>query len=248
MYRLNGQLIVSPSDLTDHVACRHLTRLELAVLEGELERPENSDPHLALIAQKGIEHEAAALAVLRDRGLEVTEIEVEGNSEAGLRAAEDATLAAMAAGVDIVYQATFFDGRWRAHADFLRRVETPRGDWDWSYEVIDSKLARTARPYHVLQLCAYCEQLERLQGCAPAQMYLLLGTGEEQAFRVKDYAAYYRRVRDGFLASLSVADDTYPEPVEHCSICDWNERCAAVRRRDDHLSLVANIRRAAPLR
>lgn len=243
MYRLNGQLIVSPSDLTDHVACRHLTRLELAVLERELERPENGDPHLALIAQKGIEHEAAQLAVLRDRGLELTEIEVEDNSEVGLRAAEDATLAAMAAGVDIVYQATFFDGRWRAHADFLRRVETPHGHWGWSYEVIDTKLACTAKPYHVLQLCAYCEQLERLQGCTPNQMYLLLGTGEEQAFRVKDYAAYYRRVRDGFLASLNVAEDTYPEPVEHCSVCDWNERCAAVRRRDDHLSLVANIRR-----
>ncbi|HLH66961.1 MAG TPA: hypothetical protein VKV27_14785 [Solirubrobacteraceae bacterium] len=50
-------------------------------------------------------------------------------------------------------------------------------------------------------------------------------------------------MRDGFLASLSVAEHTYPEPVEHCSICDWNERCTAVRRRDDHLSLVANIRR-----
>ncbi|HLH66960.1 MAG TPA: hypothetical protein VKV27_14780 [Solirubrobacteraceae bacterium] len=116
---------------------------------------------------------------MRDRGLEVTEIEVKDHSEAGLRAAEDATLAAMAAGVDIVYQATFFDGRWRAHADFLRRVATPRGHWDWSYEVIDTKLARTAKPYHVLQLCAYCEQLERLQGCTPHQVHLLLGTGEE---------------------------------------------------------------------
>ena len=32
-----------------------------------------------------------------------------------------------------------------------------------------------------------------------------------------------------------------PEPVEHCAICRWNERCADRRRRDDDLSLIAGI-------
>ena len=32
---------------------------------------------------------------------------------------------AMAAGADVVYQATFFDGKWVGYADFLLRVERP---------------------------------------------------------------------------------------------------------------------------
>ena len=37
--------------------------------------------------------------------------------------------------------------------------------------------------------------------------------------------------------------ETYPEPVEHCRICDWSTVCDAQWRKDDHLSLVANITR-----
>jgi uncharacterized protein len=36
---------------------------------------------------------------------------------------------------------------------------------------------------------------------------------------------------------------TYPEPVEHCSVCRWFKECDGRRRADDHLSLVAGIRR-----
>ena len=43
-----------------------------------------------------------------------------------------------------IYQATFFDGRWRGHADFLLRVDRrePQRLGDWHYEVADTKLAR----------------------------------------------------------------------------------------------------------
>ncbi len=41
---------------------------------------------------------------------------------------------------------------------------------------------------------------------------------------------------------------TYPEPVEHCGVCRWESHCAARREADDHLSLVANIRRSQRMR
>ena len=40
------------------------------------------------------------------------------------------------------------------------------------------------------------------------------------------------------------APPPYPYPVEHCAYCDWWARCRDRRRADDHLSLVAGIRRA----
>ena len=34
MQRLDGQLVMSPTDLTHHQECRHLTRLDLGVAAG----------------------------------------------------------------------------------------------------------------------------------------------------------------------------------------------------------------------
>ena len=69
-----------------------------------------------------------------------------------------------------------------------------------------------------------------------------------ETLRVDDYMAYYRSVRDRFLAALADATPasyppatTYPEPVEHCDVCRWAAECAIRRRKDDHLSLVAGI-------
>src|SRR5262249_27494617 len=64
-------------------------------------------------------------------------------------------------------------------------------------------------------------------------------------YRVSEYAAYYRYVRDRLRKAVGAepAEKTYPEPVEHCNVCRWFKECDAQRRTDDHLSLVANIRR-----
>ena len=37
--------------------------------------------------------------------------------------------------------------------------------------------------------------------------------------------------------------ETYPEPVEQCNICRWWQECDKRRRADDHLSLIASIRK-----
>ena len=41
----------------------------------------------------------------------------------------------------------------------------------------------------------------------------------------------------------AIQDANYPEPVEHCEVCRWFERCDARRRADDHLSFVAGLSR-----
>ena len=101
----------------------------------------------------------------------------------------------MRKGVDVIYQATFFDGRWRGHADFLLRVETPSNLGDWSYEVADAKLARRVKAAALLQMCAYSEQLARLQGVAPLQIHVITGDGERHTEKLSDYSAYYRALK-----------------------------------------------------
>jgi uncharacterized protein len=101
-----------------------------------------------------------------------------------------------------------------------------------------------------VQLCNYSEHLERLQGRLPEYAHVLLGNGAEYKFRLNDYMAYYRRLKRRFLefagnAAAARADEpsTYPFECSHCKLCPWDANCEKQRRSDDHLSLVANIRR-----
>ena len=46
--------------------------------------------------------------------------------------------------------------------------------------------------------------------------------------------------RDGLASGPA---DTYPDPVDHCRVCTWYPMCIDRRRTDDHLSIVAGMRR-----
>jgi predicted RecB family nuclease len=230
-----GRLTFSPSDLTAFLACTHLTSLETAVARSMLPRPDADDPQAELIRRKGDEHERAYLAELNDRGLHIVEVEL--GAELDWERAVAQTTEALAAGADVVYQGVFAHDGWRGIADFLERQP------DGSYEAADTKLARTSKPAHILQLCFYTEQLARVTGREPAFMHVLLGSGLRDSYRPGDFMAYYRRVRQRFLEFVGDSPQTYPLPVSHCSICDFRERCQAQWERDDHLTLVARLRR-----
>ena len=243
MQLLEGELVLSPSDLTGFAACAHLSELNLLVARGELARPEHHDPELEIISRAGDTHEGKVLAGFRAEGRSVVEVAYDGSSLADLRDAEAKTLVAMQSGADVVYQATFFDGRWRGHADFLLRVEEPSELGSWSYEVADAKLARRVKAAALLQMSAYSEQVERLQGRAPTSMHVLTGDGERHAFRVAEYSAYFRTLKAEYEARvLGPPTQSYPDKVEHCGICRWSERCDDQRRTDDHLSTVGGMR------
>ena len=64
-----------------------------------------------------------------------------------------------------------------------------------------------------------------------------------EAISLADYAAYFRKVQRALQESLTdqEAEETYPDPKEHCDICRWRKNCDKRRRDDDHLCLVAGI-------
>src|SRR2546426_4346750 len=244
MQFLEGRLIVSPSDLTGFLECEHLTQQELAAARGQIERPERKDPELEVLTRRGLEHEARHLAELQTGHRRVVEFPFPEGTIAGLTQAHAQTVAAMREGVDVIYQGTFFDGRWRCHPDFLRRFDRPSKLCAYSYEVADAKLARKAKAAAVLQCCVYAEQVAAVQGIEAEHIRLILGDGSEEELRLKDYAAYYRSVKRQFEETVfAPATATYPDPVDHCRICRWIDVCEARRRKDDHLCLVAGMRR-----
>jgi predicted RecB family nuclease len=242
--RVAGAFIYSASDLHNDLECRRLTWLDHRVAQGLEPRPV-SEPGTNMIAEKGDAHEERYLAMLREQHGEAMvafDVRVGTFTREAMAEAEARTLAAMASGAPVIYQATFFDGTFLGRADFLRRVETPSAQWPWSYEVIDTKLALQPKAHFLLQLCNYSEHIARLQGTPPLHGHLVLGSGVEATFRIDDYAAYYRHQKAQFLSRVSEPLDAYPAQIGHCSICIWSQRCEDEREADDYLGIVAGIR------
>lgn len=251
MQRINGKIVYSASDLVGFLSCGHLTNLERASMVGLVKKPTRLDPELDILEKRGLQHERTFLEELRSKGLAAAEIAPNRSLESTIDQLLDATQQtkkAMRLGEAVIYQATFFDGRRRGHADFLIRVEEPSNLGVWSYEVWDVKLARRPKGSAVLQLCFYIDLLSDLQGRPPEQMYLALGGSAalKVGFRTSEYMAYYRMVVREFEALIGGSEPAYPpatrpDPVEHCDVCRWSEMCVKDRRRSDDLSLVAGI-------
>jgi predicted RecB family nuclease/nucleoside-triphosphatase THEP1 len=272
MKTITGHLRLSASDLSNHLACRHVTTLDLEVARGLRAEPDWAAPDLKVIQELGLRHEAAYLAHLRGRDLNVEDLgSIDHKNEKRL---VEETLALMERGVDVIAQGALRDGEWFGRPDVLRRVERGGGEWAWSYEVADTKLARETKATTILQLSLYSELLGKIQGVAPEFLWVVPpGAGfAGEKYRVGEYAAYYRYVKGRLVRAVgngvtgkpmgseegatgqyalgfggaqaeACATGTYPEPVEHCSVCQWFKECDARRRADDHLSLVAGIRR-----
>ena len=120
----------------------------------------------------------------------------------------------------------------------------PAPSESWSYEVVETKLARSTKATALVQLCFYSDLLSRIQGVEPQWMHVVLGgTASPERFQVQRYIAYFRKVRSEFERAWKLETDTYPEPTEHCEVCSWFPLCDTRRRDDDHLSLVAGISR-----
>lgn len=233
----------SASDISNHLACRYATFLDLQVATGQLAEPIYRDPALSILQERGLEFELAYLAHLRAQGLRISE---PGETSAGLTR----TINAMQAGYDVIYQADLAQGVWQGRADFLMRVERESELGPWSYEVIDTKLAKETKGGTVLQLCLYTELVAVLQGLMPEFMRVMTPDKgfSPVVFRVDDYLAFFRLIRKRLLA-MAASDDPgagiYPEPVPHCDICRWWGVCNKRRHADDHLSLVAGMRGSA---
>jgi len=129
-----------------HVAARMRLNADLEFNPVKFERALRD-----LLSQLGEEHEREHRNRYRTLGLEIAVIEQREMTPQEMRRAEGDTLQAMRDGADVIYQGTFFDGRWTGRADFLIKVAEPSALGAHSYEVVDAKLARRVhRARHIV--------------------------------------------------------------------------------------------------
>jgi predicted RecB family nuclease len=242
----SGKMRLSATDVSNHLACRHLTSLEVSAARGERARPNWEAPDLAVIRELGLRHEAGYLAFLSHSGLSL--VNLAGVDESRI---VRETLRAMELGVEVIAQGALSCGQWFGRPDILRKVDKPSRFGDWSYEAYDCKLARETKATTILQLAFYSELLGEILGGTPASLPEFMwvvppGDGfAGECYRVSEYSAYYRHVKERLEKACENGElaSTYPEPCLHCDVCQWFRECDKRRRDDDHLALVAGIRR-----
>src|SRR5450755_4644775 len=136
MKATTGNLRLSASDLSNHLACGHLTTLDLAVATGSRPVPNWNSPDAWVLQQRGLAHENANIRHLQSQGLSVISLQALGDEATAF----EKTRAAMQRGIDVIAQAVLAEGNWFGRADVLRKTALPSKFGNWSYEVYDCKL------------------------------------------------------------------------------------------------------------
>jgi predicted RecB family nuclease len=229
------EIVYSPSDLVRYVASPFASWMDRYHLENPgAVTPDEVTEDAKLIAQTGEEHEQAVLSELRASPGQVIEIATHDFAVARAQ-----TLAAMHAKAGVIYQAALGNGQFAGFADFLMLDGCGR------YQVWDTKLAHSPKPYYAIQLCCYSDLLAEMTGAPVCEKFgLILGTNERVEFRLEDFIHYYRHIKRAFLAMQDgftgiLADR--PEPLPRADHGRWTSYAEQFFYDTDHLIRVAGI-------
>ncbi len=115
MRRIEGQVILSTSDLMRFAGCAHTITLDLAHLGGFGPTPRGDAEETNLLRRLGNAHGAAHLKGLKNSGRSVVEI-----ARGDLAAKAEETRAALAGGADAIFQGAFLDRLLREALSTIR--------------------------------------------------------------------------------------------------------------------------------
>ena len=245
----DGSIILSASDLTSASTCEwaFVRKLE-HVLDIGPKPPSTEDAMLALTAKLGLAHEQQVLEELRERYGDVAEIpdpkQGKGDYLDRLRLSHQQTLDALHARRRVIFQAAFFSEGFQGFADFLIWQD------EGYYQVVDTKLARSAKVTALLQLAAYADQLRLLDIPVGPKVSLWLGDGTESVHYLADIEAVFHLRMARLRSLVSERQDAAQKgqgPLDwgdqrysYCADCDVCEQ--EIRAHDD-LHQIAAMRR-----
>ena len=196
--------------------------------------PDEETEEEQLIAETGNQHEHTVLEEFKASEPNLVDI-----PRVSFEDSMANTLSAIKSKAPIIFQAAFAAGRFAGYADFLILDKSGR------YQVWDSKLALSPKPYYAIQLCCYTEMLAAETGeLLPEKFGLILGSKKKVEFRVEDFIHYYRHIKAAFLAmedgfTGNITDR--PEPLPGVDHGRWTSIAEQFFIDTDHLVRVAGI-------
>lgn len=194
--------------------------------------PDEETEDQRLIAETGNQHELRILGELRKSERNLVEIIRD-------ETAIERTKRSIAERFPVIYQAALQGGEFAGYADFIM-LDAAR-----KYQIWDTKLANSPKPYYAVQLCCYSEMFAMTTGePMPERFGIILGNDSRVEFRVEDFLHYYRFIKDRFLEmqrQFTGNLDDRPEPGARADHGRWTSYADAYLDERDHLVRVAGI-------
>ena len=212
MQRLDGQLVLSPTDLTHHQECAHLTRLDLGVATGEWAAPdvETSDGAAARLRPRpraraevpGVAGGRRASRSSRSRRSSTPRDDAARRPRPSRRCAAASTSStrarsSTAPGAGRPTSCSASRSRLRSSATGRTRSPTPSSP-------ASSRSPRCCRWPPTPSGSRCC------RGVAPEWIHVVTGDGESRPWRLIDVAAYARRARARLEAFVAAPPATGP--------------------------------------
>ena len=240
VFMAGDTVIYSASDLASAARCEYALLRDFDAKLGRGQRVTVTDDLLERTAALGDEHEQRRLDQLRDQhsgGVAVIGRPVPFTVE-NVTAAAAQTRRKIDELAPVIFQAAMFDGRFVGFADFLVLR-------DGTYQVSDTKLARSAKVTALLQIAAYADTLRQAEVPVHPDAELVLGNGTAVNYQLDELIPVYREQRarlqrlldEHYAAGAPVRwEDDGVRACFRCPACQEQVRAA------DDLLLVAGLR------
>ena len=234
-----GKPYYSPTDLNNFVSCKYHIKSDLLKDELNLKKKEKS-ANLKLRIDHGIKHEQNYFTLLKKENKKSVTIDPKQPDNKKFTETVDA----LKKGYDLIYKAFLIDEDFRGEVDFLIKVKNKSKLGNYSYEVYDTKVTKSLKPKHVLQITSYSYLLSKIQELTPKQMYLIDGGNKTHTFKTAEFLDYFLYTKNNFERFLPKAKNInlYPEKCSFCGICSWQEECEKIWEKDNYINQICGIK------
>ena len=229
----------SPTDLNNFVSCKYHIKSDLLKDEFKLKKKEKS-ANLKLRIENGNKHEQNYFELLKKENKKSITI----NPKQPDKEKFTETVNALKKGYDLIYKAFLIDEDFRGEVDFLLKINNKSKLGNYSYEVYDTKVTKSLKPKHVLQITGYSFLLSKIQDIVPRHMYLIDGANKTYTFKTSEFLDYFLYTKNNFENFLPKANkiDLYPEKCSFCGICSWLDECEKIWDKDNYINQICGIK------
>lgn len=243
---------ITASMLYDYIQCPH--RVWRDVHGPQSERNPESNPFVELLWDRGVQHEAEVLKSMGDL------LDLSDGSYADRFTK---TVAAMQAGVPLIYQGVLMHADLLGIPDLLKRLP------DGQYVPLDVKSGMALegstsdeegdeeegkpKPHYVVQLCLYVEVLRRL-GFATQNRAIVIDIHHKHVEYDLDsprgkrtpqtWWDFYQEVKEEVTALLRNSKQNKPAMSSACKMCPWYASCKAWCKNQDDPTCLSGVGRS----
>ena len=192
-----------------------------------------------IIGKMGNDHEKEIVEKLEKKN-QIIKIEKDKHDR---KTCIEQTSSAIKNGTDKIYQAAIGADKMFGYVDILEKTKGHSELGNYHYIPCDIKIATHPTPSAIIQLCCYCDILEKIQKVLPEEIKIITKDKTTHIFQTRQFFYFYQFLKKNFLDYHSAFNpNNISIPNKHQDHKGWNSFARKTLHKLDDISLVANIR------